>query len=117
MVKVGDDVSFKIGDKVIEGEVVAHEGTLHRIKITKRPKGIPVGMKFATMSKSSLNVDPILGAMPSKPVKKAPAKKSTKGKGKGKVPPGHHRMPDGSIMRDDDPSMKKKNKSDKKYSK
>ena len=27
---------------------------------------------------------------------------------KDKVPKGHHRMPDGSIMRDDDPRMKKK---------
>lgn len=81
MVKVGDDVSFKIGSLTVEGEVVGAEGkTQHRVKITKRPKGFPVGMKFATMTTSSLNVDPILGAMPSKPVKKAPAKKSTKGK-------------------------------------
>tara|TARA_Y100000592_G_C5442812_1_gene304344 strand:- start:1049 stop:1360 length:312 start_codon:yes stop_codon:yes gene_type:complete len=98
MVKVGDDVSFKIGDKVVEGEVVGHEGKMHRVKITKRPKGIPVGMKVAIMSTSALNVDPILGAMPSK------SKKSTKGK----VPKGSHRMPDGSIMRDDDPRMKGK---------
>ena len=33
---------------------------------------------------------------------------------KKKVPKGSHRMPDGSIMRDDDPSMKKSKKK-KKY--
>ena len=104
MVKVGDDVSFKIGDKVVEGEVVGHEGKMHRVKITKRPKGIPVGMKVAIMSTSALNVDPILGAMPSKSKTKTTSKKSTKGK----VPKGSHRMPDGSIMKDDDPRMKGK---------
>ena len=77
MVKVGDDVSFKIGELTIEGEVVGHEGKMHRVKITKRPKGFPVGMKFATMSTSSLNVDPILGAMPSKPVAKTKKGKKT----------------------------------------
>ena len=104
MVKVGDDVSFKIGEQTIEGEVVGHEGKMHRVKITKRPKGFPAGMKFATMSTSSLNVDPILGAMPSKPKTKTTAKKSTKGK----VPKGSHRMPDGTIMKDNDPRMKGK---------
>ena len=99
MVKVGDDVSFKIGSLTVEGEVVEHVGkTQHRIKITKRPKGFPVGMKFATMTTSSLNVDPVLGAMPSK------SKKSTKGK----VPKGSHRMPDGSIMKDSDMPKGKK---------
>tara|TARA_R100000664_G_C2696142_1_gene98296 strand:+ start:259 stop:504 length:246 start_codon:yes stop_codon:yes gene_type:complete len=34
--------------------------------------------------------------------------------GRKKVPPGHHRMPDGSIMSDDDPRMKK-GKKKKKY--
>tara|TARA_R100001086_G_scaffold84235_1_gene41204 strand:- start:755 stop:1087 length:333 start_codon:yes stop_codon:yes gene_type:complete len=106
MVKVGDDVSFKIGSLTVEGEVVEHVGkTQHRIKITKRPKGFPVGMKFATMTTSSLNVDPVLGAMPSKSKTKTTAKKSTK---KGKVPPGHHRMPDGSIMKDSDMPKGKK---------
>jgi hypothetical protein len=33
---------------------------------------------------------------------------------KKKVPKGFHRMPDGSIMRDDDPSMKKSTKKKKK---
>jgi len=107
MVKVGDDVSFKINEQVIEGEVVGHEGKMHRVKITKKPKGFPAGMKFAIMSTSSLNVDPILGAMPSKP-KAKPNTKDKKKSTKGKVPKGSHRMPDGSIMRDDDPRMKKK---------
>ncbi len=35
---------------------------------------------------------------------------------KKKVPKGSHRMPDGSIMRDDDPSMKKKSNDKKKKS-
>ena len=98
MVKVGDDVSFKIGSQTVEGKVVGHEGKMHRIKITKKPKGFPAGMKMATMTTASLNVDPILGAMPSK---------VAKGKAKGKVPKGSHRMPDGSIMKDSD--MKKTN--------
>ncbi len=101
MVKVGDDVSFKIGSLTVEGEVVGHEGAQHRVKITKRPKGFPIGMKFATMTTSSLNVDPILGAMPSKPAKKS---------SKGKVPKGSHRMPDGSIMKDSDMPKGKKTK-------
>jgi len=96
MVKVGDDVSFKIGSQTLEGEVVGHEGKMHRVKITKRPKGFPGGMKFATMTTASLNVDPILGAMPSK------------AKAKGKVPKGSHRMPDGSIMKDSDMKKGKK---------
>ena len=103
MVKVGDDVSFKIGSQTVEGKVVEHVGKMHRIKITKKPKGFPAGMKMATMTTASLNVDPILGAMPSKA-------KVAKGKAKvakGKVPKGSHRMPDGSIMKDSD--MKKTN--------
>ncbi len=61
---------------------------------------------------------------------KAPKKKCPKGhkvckcgkKKKGQkvgaskpVPKGFHRMPDGSIMRDDDPSMKNKKKKKSKY--
>jgi len=99
MVKVGDDVSFKIGSQTLEGEVVGHEGKMHRVKITKRPKGFPGGMKFATMTTASLNVDPILGAMPSKGKAKV---------AKGKVPKGSHRMPDGSIMKDSDMKKGKK---------
>ena len=75
MPKVGDDVSFKIAGKEIEGEVLGFEGSQVKIKITKRPKGIPIGMKVAIMSKSSVNYDPILGAMPRKKGKKSNDKK------------------------------------------
>lgn len=78
MIEVGEDVSFKIGDKTIEGEVVGHEGKMHRVKITKRPKGIPIGMKFAILTTSALNVDPVLGAMPKKAVAKEKGKKTYK---------------------------------------
>jgi len=44
------------------------------------------------------------------------APKRYSGKAKSKVPKGSHRMPDGSIMKDNDPRMKgKKDKSGKKY--
>lgn len=76
MPNVGDDVSFKIMGKEVEGEVLGFQGSQVRIKITKRPKGIPVGMKVALMSKSSVNYDPIIGAMPTKKNKKATPKLS-----------------------------------------
>ena len=66
MPKVGDKVSFKIMGKEVEGEVLGFEGSQVRIKITKRQKGIPVAMKVALISKSSVNYDPILRAMPNK---------------------------------------------------
>ena len=65
MPEVGDDVSFKIDGKTVEGEIAGFEGGRNvRIKITKRPKGIPAAIKFATVSRTSVNYDPILGAAP-----------------------------------------------------
>ena len=64
MPEVGDDVSFKIDGKTVEGEIAGFEGRSVRIKITKRPKGISAAIKFATISKTAINYDPILGAAP-----------------------------------------------------
>ena len=66
MPEVGDDVSFKLDGKTVEGEIAGFEGGGKnvRIKITKRPKGIPAAIKFAIVSRTSVNYDPILGAAP-----------------------------------------------------